>query len=49
MRREWEPEDLIESWTLIESDWQLVANKRTYCGFRGSFTVLVAVDRGRRG
>ncbi len=27
MRREWEPEELIESWTLIEEDWRLVANK----------------------
>ena len=27
MRREWEPEDLIACWTLIESDWPLVGNK----------------------
>ncbi|MBJ7321686.1 MAG: hypothetical protein JHC70_05005 [Rhodococcus sp.] len=27
MRREWEPEDLIASWTLVEPDWALVANK----------------------
>ncbi len=27
MRREWEPEALIESWTLVEDDWNLVANK----------------------
>jgi hypothetical protein len=26
MRREWSPEDLI-AWTLVESDWDLVANK----------------------
>ncbi|MGB8994707.1 MAG: DUF4158 domain-containing protein, partial [Pseudonocardiaceae bacterium] len=27
MRREWEPEDLIASWTLVEPEWELVANK----------------------
>ena len=27
MRREWSPEDLIACWTLVESDWDLVANK----------------------
>lgn len=27
MRREWEPEDLIACWTLVEEDWPLVANK----------------------
>lgn len=27
MRREWEPEDLIASWTMVEADWELVANK----------------------
>ncbi|EID77472.1 MULTISPECIES: hypothetical protein [Rhodococcus] len=27
MRREWEPEDLIACWTLVEPDWELVANK----------------------
>ena len=27
MRREWTPEDLIASWTLVEADWGLVANK----------------------
>jgi hypothetical protein len=27
MRREWEPEDLIACWTLVEADWLLVANK----------------------
>lgn len=35
MRREWEPEDLIACWTLIDADWALVANKRgpTRLGF----------------
>src|SRR3954447_23897265 len=27
MRRDWDPEDLIAYWTLLDSDWQLVANK----------------------
>jgi hypothetical protein len=27
VRREWEPEELIGSWTLVEPDWKLVANK----------------------
>jgi chromosome segregation and condensation protein ScpB len=27
MRREWDPEDLIACWTLIDSDWALVGNK----------------------
>jgi hypothetical protein len=27
VRREWTPEDLIASWTLVEDDWRLIANK----------------------
>jgi hypothetical protein len=27
MRREWSPEDLIESWTFVGQDWTLVGNK----------------------
>jgi TnpA family transposase len=27
VRRDWDPEDLIAYWTLLDSDWQLVANK----------------------
>lgn len=27
MRQVWEPEDLLASWTLLEADWELVANK----------------------
>lgn len=27
MRREWTPEDLIASWTLVDADWALVGNK----------------------
>jgi len=27
MRREWQPEELIASWTLIDRDWELLANK----------------------
>lgn len=27
VRREWEPEELIVAWTLLDDDWELVANK----------------------
>ncbi len=27
MRRDWEPEELIDCWTLVDEDWALVANK----------------------
>ncbi|GAA3604328.1 hypothetical protein GCM10022419_106300 [Nonomuraea rosea] len=27
MRREWEPEELIAAWTLLDGDWGLVGNK----------------------
>jgi hypothetical protein len=27
LRREWEPEDLIAAWTLLDGDWELVGNK----------------------
>ncbi|MEU5612325.1 DUF4158 domain-containing protein [Streptomyces sparsogenes] len=27
MRQEWSPEELLASWTLVEGDWKLVANK----------------------
>jgi hypothetical protein len=27
MRREWEPEDLVACWTLVDDDWRLVGNK----------------------
>jgi TnpA family transposase len=27
MRRDWAPEDLIASWTLVDDDWRLVGNK----------------------
>lgn len=27
VQREWSPEDLIASWTLIDSDWELIGNK----------------------
>ena len=27
MRREWDPEELIASWTLTNRDWELIANK----------------------
>jgi hypothetical protein len=27
VRAEWEPDELIEAWTLVKSDWDLIANK----------------------
>jgi hypothetical protein len=27
VRREWEPEELITAWTLLDGDWELVGNK----------------------
>jgi len=27
MRREWEPEEVIAAWTLLDGDWELVGNK----------------------
>jgi Domain of unknown function (DUF4158) len=27
VRQDWEPEDLLASWTLVDADWDLVANK----------------------
>ncbi len=27
MRREWEPEELIAAWTLLDGDWELVGNR----------------------
>jgi hypothetical protein len=27
VRREWEPEDLVGAWTLLDDDWELLANK----------------------
>lgn len=27
MRQEWSPEELLASWTLVDGDWMLVANK----------------------
>jgi TnpA family transposase len=27
MRQDWEPEELLASWTLVDADWELVANK----------------------
>ncbi len=35
MRQEWEPEELLACWTLLEDDWRLVGNKRgpTRLGF----------------
>ena len=27
MRQEWEPEDLVGAWTLVDDDWRRIANK----------------------
>lgn len=27
MRQEWSPEDVVACWTLVDGDWELVANK----------------------
>ena len=27
MRAEWEPDELIDAWTLVEGDWELVGAK----------------------
>jgi hypothetical protein len=27
VRQEWSPEELLASWTLVDGDWDLVANK----------------------
>jgi hypothetical protein len=42
MRRDWDPEDLIGYWTLLDSDWKLVVNKTGatragVCGFAEIF------------
>ena len=39
MRRDWEPEDLIDCWTLEERDWRLLANKSG--GSRLAFALLL--------
>lgn len=45
VRREWEPEDLIASWTLVKPDWGLVVNKTgaTRLGF-GVLLKLFEID-----
>ncbi|WP_433237433.1 hypothetical protein ACQPYK_28890 [Streptosporangium sp. CA-135522] len=27
MQTEWDPDELIDAWTLVDSDWELVGNK----------------------
>ncbi len=39
MHREWEPEDLVAAWTLVDDDWALVANKTGHS--RLGFTLLL--------
>ena len=39
MRQDWEPEDLLAAWTLVEDGWRLVANKTGASGL--GFAVLL--------
>ncbi|MFI2235628.1 DUF4158 domain-containing protein [Streptomyces chrestomyceticus] len=36
VRQEWSPQELLANWTLVDGDWELVANKSgtTRLGFR---------------
>jgi len=43
MRRDWQPEELIASWTLIDRDWELLANKGSSQG-----TPETAIERSGR-
>jgi hypothetical protein len=49
MRREWSPEELIESWTLVDQDWTLVGNKSgaTRLGFALLLKFFVWGSRSR--
>jgi Domain of unknown function (DUF4158) len=47
VRREWEPEDLIACWTLVDADWKLVANKRG--ATRLDFALLLSSSSSRPG
>lgn len=51
MRREWSPEELIESWTLVGQDWTLVGNKAgaTRLGFALLLTFFEIEARFPRG
>ena len=46
MRREWSPEDLIASWTLVDEDWQLVGKQGGRDPARVRVAVEVVRDRG---
>jgi hypothetical protein len=39
VRREWDPEDLIACWTLVDEDWRLVGNNTD--ATRPGFAVLL--------
>lgn len=47
MRRDRDPEDLTSYWTLLDSDWQLVANKSgaTRLGFVALLTFFEIAGR----
>ena len=44
MRREWEPEDLIAAWTLLDSDWDLI--KKAQALRDGQLDASVAAQDG---
>lgn len=45
MQREWEPEDLIAAWTMLDEDWRLVGNKTSVT--RLGFSVLLKFSSWR--
>jgi hypothetical protein len=41
MRAEWEPDELIDAWTLVEGDWEIVGEGRSnQARFLGDLEVL---------
>lgn len=46
MRRDWEPEELVDRWTLVEDDWRPVGNKAamTRLGFSALLTFVEPED-----
>ena len=50
MQREWEPEELIGAWTLLDRDWRLVGNKAgpTRLGFALMHTQQWAIPQNDR-
>ncbi len=44
MRREWEPEELIACWTLVDDDWRLVTRTRARGQHVESWTLFVCLS-----